>query len=133
VACPDDQAVECTSPAGAAASFTATATDDCDHDPDVSCSPASGSTFALGTTPDTCTAKDAVGNQSQCTFKVTVKDTTPPSITCPAPVTVECTGNNGIDPTDPQLAAFFASVSASAACDPPLSPTHNAPPPFGPR
>jgi hypothetical protein len=36
------------------------------------CSPASGSTFPLGTTTVTCTAKDAAGNTSSKTFTVTV-------------------------------------------------------------
>jgi hypothetical protein len=36
------------------------------------CSPASGSTFPLGTTPVTCTATDATGNRSSCTFSVSV-------------------------------------------------------------
>jgi hypothetical protein len=108
-------------------SFTATATDDCDGTPDVSCSPASGSTFALGTTSPTCTAEDAVGNQDQCSFQVKVQDTTPPSITCPAAVTVECTGNNGIGKDDAQLASFFAGVSVSDVCDATLAPSNTAP------
>ena len=38
----------------------------------VSCSPASGSLFALGATPVTCTATDAQSRSSSCTFTVTV-------------------------------------------------------------
>jgi serine protease len=127
VTCPADVVAECTSPAGAAVSFTATATDDCDSTPDVSCSPASGSTFALGTTSPTCTAEDAVGNQDQCSFQVKVQDTTAPSITCPAAVTVECTGNNSISKNDVQLASFFAGVSVSDVCDASLAPSNDAP------
>jgi HYR domain len=56
-----------------------------------------------------------------------VQDTTAPSITCPGPVTVECTGNNGISKNDPQLAAFFAGVSVSDICDPSLAPSNTAP------
>src|SRR5439155_10226979 len=48
------------------------------------CDPPSGSTFAKGTTPVTCTATDAAGNSSTCTFTVTVTDTEKPTITCPA-------------------------------------------------
>lgn len=36
------------------------------------CSPPSGSTFPLGTTPVTCTATDSNGNQASCTFSVSV-------------------------------------------------------------
>jgi hypothetical protein len=39
-----------------------------------SCSPASGSTFARGTTPVTCTATDTSGNQSSCGFTITIYD-----------------------------------------------------------
>lgn len=49
----------------------------------VTCSPPSGSFFPVGTTTVTCT--DAGG--ASCPFTVTVVDTQPPSITCPADVT----------------------------------------------
>jgi hypothetical protein len=45
------------------------------------CSPASGSVFAPGTTPATCTGTDASSNASSCAFRVRVFDTTPPTIT----------------------------------------------------
>jgi subtilisin family serine protease len=127
ITCPPAPTEECTSPAGGAVSFTATATDDCDPDPLVSCVPPSGSTFALGTTPVQCTAADAVGNEDTCNFNVTVVDTTPPLITCPADVSVECTGNCGISADDPQLSGFFAAVSASDVCDATPVITHDAP------
>src|SRR5439155_7693895 len=44
--------------------------------------PASGSSFAVGTTTVTSTARDSSGNSSTCTFTVTVTDTVPPTITC---------------------------------------------------
>jgi hypothetical protein len=44
----------------------------------------SGSTFPIGTTTNTFVATDAAGNTSTCSFTVTVNDTEPPSITCPA-------------------------------------------------
>jgi len=90
ITCPANITKECTSPSGAYASYTPTATDDCDSDPDISCSPASGSIFALNTTNVDCTATDAVGNNDQCNFDVTVVDTTSPDVVCPADVTVEC-------------------------------------------
>ena len=39
-----------------------------------------------------------------------------PDITCPSDITVECSATNGTPKDDPQLAAFFAGVSASAVC-----------------
>jgi len=50
--------------------------------------PASGSAFPAGVTTVTNTATDNSGNTSQCTFTVTVRDTSLPTITCPADVTV---------------------------------------------
>ncbi|WP_160839508.1 HYR domain-containing protein [Halobacillus litoralis] len=38
-----------------------------------SCSPASGSFFPLGTTEVTCTAEDAAGNMTNCTFNIQVE------------------------------------------------------------
>src|SRR5256886_2532237 len=43
-----------------------------------------GATFPVGATTVTYTAKDAAGNQSQCSFTVTVLDNTLPIITCSA-------------------------------------------------
>ncbi len=48
------------------------------------CNPPSGTFFPVGVTNVSCTVKDASNNQSQCSFKVTVKDVQPPQITCPA-------------------------------------------------
>lgn len=36
------------------------------------CSPSSGSAFPIGTTTDTCTATDQAGNQTSCSFDVTI-------------------------------------------------------------
>ncbi|MCU1378281.1 MAG: hypothetical protein JWN29_1264 [Acidimicrobiales bacterium] len=69
-----DQAVDATGPSGATVAFSATATDGVDAAVAVACTPASGSTFAVGTTAVTCTATDAAGNTSAAkTFQVTVR------------------------------------------------------------
>ena len=65
--------VNATSPAGATVSYTATATDTVDPSPVVSCTPASGSTFPIGTTTVNCTATDASGNIARKSFTVHVK------------------------------------------------------------
>lgn len=49
----------------------------------VTCTPASGSFFPVGTTTVTCSEMSG----AMCTFTVTVNDTQPPTITCPANVT----------------------------------------------
>jgi hypothetical protein len=70
---PAQAAVTATSSAGAAVSYTASAADETDGVmPPPACSPASGSTFALGTTPVACTATDAAGNTASGQFPVTV-------------------------------------------------------------
>lgn len=57
----------------------------------VSCAMPSGSTFPLGTTTVTCTAVDSCGNDSHCTFDVTVEDHENPAfIDFPADAIVEC-------------------------------------------
>jgi len=88
ITCPPNQSVSSSVPA--AVNYPApTATDNC---PGVtsSCSPPSGSVFALGTTPVNCTANDASGNTTGCVFTVTVA---PCAITCPPNVSA-ATGPN---------------------------------------
>jgi len=75
---PVEITAEATTTTGALVSFAVTAADDVDPSPVVSCTPASGTPFPLGTTPVTCTATDDSGNASIGTFVVTVVDTTMP-------------------------------------------------------
>ncbi|MGV9011832.1 MAG: HYR domain-containing protein [Flavobacteriales bacterium] len=49
---------------------------------------ASGSTFPVGVNTITYTATDAAGNTAFCSFTITVVDNIPPSISCPANITV---------------------------------------------
>jgi hypothetical protein len=66
------------SSSGAAVTFTATATDAVTASLTVSCTPASGSTFAVGDTVVTCAAADAAGNVATGSFVVTVTLTSTP-------------------------------------------------------
>jgi hypothetical protein len=91
----DITGVEATGPSGAAVTFTATATDIADQTPTVSCAPASGSTFGLGTSTVTCTATDASGNSTEGSFTITVVDTTPPTLTLPSDIIEEAQGPSG--------------------------------------
>lgn len=85
---PADITLEATGPEGAVATYTATAEDNLEGALAVSFSIPSGSTFAPGTTEVTATATDSAGNNASATFKVTVRDTTAPSVSCPADIVV---------------------------------------------
>ncbi len=64
---------DATGPGGAAVVYAATATDAVDGSVPVECSPASSTTFPIGTTTVNCTATDAAGNTASGNFTVTVK------------------------------------------------------------
>lgn len=65
---------EASGPSGAEVTYDEpTATDRVDGSVAVECSPASGSTFPLGTTEVTCTARDKAGNEASESFTVSVK------------------------------------------------------------
>ena len=70
---PGDLAVDATSPEGATIVYAASAADELDPNPVVSCAPQSGSVFPIGTTTVTCTATDAAGNIGTATFAVHVR------------------------------------------------------------
>ncbi len=72
VSCPGDITATATSDTGVAVNFTATASDAGSGLQSLVCAPASGSTFAVGETIVTCTARDNAGNSASCSFKVTV-------------------------------------------------------------
>ncbi len=119
---PGDITAEATGPDGAAVTYTnPTATDLVDGSVPVSCSPAYGSTFPLGTTTVTCTATDANSNTASSSFNVTVKDTTPPTISgVPGDITAEATGPSGAsvtytNPTATDLVDGSVAVNCSPA------------------
>ena len=70
---PADIVVDATRPAGAAVTYTVTATDTVDPSPTVACSPASADVFAIGTTTVNCLATDEAGNTATANFTVHVK------------------------------------------------------------
>ncbi|HWK29697.1 MAG TPA: CocE/NonD family hydrolase [Solirubrobacter sp.] len=68
-----DVTVHTADPNGTIVNYTVpTATDNEDPNPTVTCAPASGSTFTVGSTVVTCTAKDLSGNTSTKSFNVIV-------------------------------------------------------------
>jgi Bacterial Ig-like domain/HYR domain len=96
---PSTITAEATSSAGAAVSFTglsATDTEDGNLTSAIECTPASGSTFALGNTTVNCSVTDSGGLSDSDSFTVTVRDTTGPVLSLPANITgEEATGPNG--------------------------------------
>jgi hypothetical protein len=107
VSVPGDMTVEATGPAGAVVTYTATANDDVDGDLAPICNVPSGSTFPLGETTVTCSATDAASNAGDASFKVTVQDTTKPTLNVPTNASIEAIGAAG--------ATYTYSVSANDA------------------
>ncbi len=103
---PSPITAEATSASGAIVTYSASANDLVGGSITPVCTPASGGTFAIGATSVTCTAKDTAGNTGSATFTVTVRDTTKPVVTVPAPITATTTGTT---------AAVTYSVTASDA------------------
>jgi len=107
ISCPNNVTLECPADTSPAATGEATATDECDDAPVITYSD-----LTSGTCPKvierTWTATDAAGNEGSCVQVITVEDTTPPVITCPADVTLEC-------PADTSPAAT-GEATGSDAC-----------------
>lgn len=70
---PGDLTVTAENASGAVVNFTVSANDSVDGSVAVSCSPTSGSLFALGTTLVTCSATDSHGNTASASFTVSVQ------------------------------------------------------------
>jgi HYR domain-containing protein len=91
----------------------------------VLCSPPSGATFQKGTTTVNCTATDTSNNTASCSFTVTVNDTQPPSIACPANITVTTASNlcsATVSYSAPMVSDNCPGVGAPA-CSPPSGST----------
>ncbi|MBI1849494.1 MAG: HYR domain-containing protein [Planctomycetes bacterium] len=116
--CPANVSAECTSPSGAVVSYMTSAQDECGGPVNIVCNPAAGSTFPFGSTTVTCTATDSSMNSSSCSFSVTVRDTTPPRITCPSDVTAECAGTNGTSVTYTATATDLCDTTVDVSCTP---------------
>jgi uncharacterized protein YjiK len=111
--------------------FTApTASDLVDGSRPVSCLPASGSSFGVGTTTVTCSASDTAGNSASTTFHVTVRDTTPPVVHVPADIVTTATGASTDVAFGPVTATDAVDGTTTATCSPdspgpfPIGTTH---------
>ena len=106
--CPASQTIEATSVAGAVANWTPPAASDNSGTATLTGSSTSGATFPLGTTTVTYTATDPSNNAAiPCTFTITVRDTTPPSLPVISNIVV----------TAPDLTGANVNFSLPAATD----------------
>lgn len=115
---PADKSVDVMGPVGVVVTFVVSATDTVDGSVAVTCSKTAGQIFAVGTTTVTCTASDAHSNVASGTFKVTVRDTTAPTIVLPADVTVEATSSAGAVATFTVTATDAAHAPVAVTCVP---------------
>jgi len=120
IAAHDDIIAEATSPGGAVINYDLPiATDNRDASVIVTCTPVSGSIFALGDTTITCTATDAAGNAATPTaFTVHVVDTTAPVLTLPANINTYATSLSGAVVTFSTSATDFVDGSVPVTCIP---------------
>jgi hypothetical protein len=93
---PPDITKEATSSSGAFVFYIAPAvTDIVDGSILTTCSPSSGSAFAIGTAPVACSSTDSAGNSATTNFNITVQDTTPPEIPDISDVTTDTSDSSG--------------------------------------
>ncbi len=102
IVCPAEAVVECLSPTDPSVTGMATGSSECG---DVMITfndeftPSCGMT---GTIVRTWIATDACGKTSSCTQNIVIVDTTPPTIVCPADLTINC--EDSIDPSNVGMA-----------------------------
>ncbi|HMF97083.1 MAG TPA: HYR domain-containing protein, partial [Vicinamibacterales bacterium] len=116
ISCPAPMTVDATGPQGATVSFAPVATDNCSAT--VASAPASGSMFAIGTTPVNSTAQDPSGNGASCSFTVHVKGAAEQLgdlITAVTGMSMKDGTRNGLLA---KLNAALADLATSGACGP---------------
>src|SRR5262249_21102894 len=96
---------------------TVTASDPDDAAVTVTCTPPSGSPFAIATTTVSCIASDAAGNQTTGSFTVTVRDTTPPVLSLPLGFDLAATSSAGAVATFPVSAQDLVDAAPPPLCD----------------
>jgi N-acetylneuraminic acid mutarotase len=108
ITCPKDTLLAAQTPQ--VVDYNASATESCTRVENLTCNPSSGSTFPVGVTTVTCTARDCDNNESSCSFTVAVAVPVPIDVkpgSCPNPLTtldrgvvsVAVVGTNAFNPT----------------------------------
>ena len=110
--------VPATSQAGAIVSYIVSANDAVSGDAAVSCTPNSGTQFPIGSTTVSCTASDWKGNPANGSFSVVVNDETIPTLTLPAPMTLDATGPSGAVAIFTATAIDWAPANPAVLCQP---------------
>ena len=120
VTVPSDKQLDATGPTGRTVAFAdeVSALDDHDGVVATQCIPASGSAFPIGLTRVTCRAVDAAGNEGSAAFRVTIVDTTGPTVSVPSTVTVPATGATGAVVTFAASATDLVSGPQAVVCTP---------------
>ena len=114
ITCPANLAVQCDGSIDPAETGTATGTDNCSASVEITFSDdASGQNGCsnTGALIRTWMATDSCGNASTCEQTITVEDTTAPTVTCPANLTVQCDGS--VDPAETGSATGTDNCSTS--------------------
>jgi hypothetical protein len=111
--CPPNITIECTASTLPSNTGVPTTSDNCDTSPNITYSDV---TTALPSCPQeytitrTWTSTDTCGNINTCNQIITITDSTPPDIDCPADVSILCTSST--------LPANTGSATATDNCDP---------------
>ena len=118
ITCPANQVIACTESTDPDNTGEATATDNCVVDPDVG--------FVDDVTPGDCpqemtieriwSGTDAAGNIDTCSQTISVVDLTPPTVTAPDPITLECNSPGGVLATDPDVVNWLDMATAVDDC-----------------
>lgn len=114
---PENMTVEATGFQGSVVWFEATATDNIDTQPSITCSPNSGALFPLGTSIVYCTATDSKGNASADSFDVSVVDTAPPVLDLPTNL-LYTTAEEGVQVEYTASAFDLVDAGMPVTCDP---------------
>jgi RNA polymerase sigma factor (sigma-70 family) len=117
ISVPGNLTAEATGPLGAVVAYTVTATN-ADGSVPVTCTPAAGSTFALGHTTVSCSATDTHGSVSRASFDVLVRDTTPPALSVPGDISVQTTLASGAKVSYTATATDLVDPAPKVSCSP---------------
>ena len=132
IVCPANVIIDCSASTDPSNTGMATATDNCDANPDITY--ADSQVGAVITR--VWTATDNCDNTDQCTQTITIEDDTDPVVTCPDDVSVQCVADvpaadiglvTATDDCDPDpLITFEGDVSDNGSCPEIITRTYRA-------